>query len=219
MCGRFARYQPLSAWVEALGADPEPGVFEDLRRRDGGPRYNIAPGTQTWIAAFDADGGLAFNERKWMFPTARGNRINVRSETAHRVPAYRKAYDRHRCVVLANGFYEPEGPTGAAKHRPWFYFRPRDDSPLFLAAIVGDDGFAILTREPVPPVADVHDRSPVPVAAADVLGWLDPAMTGIEALERFAPASLGGNLDGWRVGDDAKRADREGPELIVPQGA
>lgn len=216
MCGRFARYQPLSAWVEALGADPGPAMFEDLRTRDAGARYNIAPGTPAWIAQFDDADELALDEYTWTFPTTRGNRINVRSETAHRVPEYRKPYDRHRCVVLANGFYEPRGPK-TEKNRSWYYFRPRDDSPLFLGAIVGPQGFSILTRAPVPPVAEIHDRSPVLVPAADVRGWLDPTVSGQEALQRFAPPAFGGQLDGWRVGDGAKRAGNEGPGLIVPQ--
>lgn len=216
MCGRFARYQPLSEWVAALGAAPEPGAADALVRRDAGPRYNIAPGTQAWIAMMDADGALGFDERKWTFPTPRGNRINVRSETAHRVPEYREHYDHHRCVVLANGFYEPKGPK-TEKNRPWFYFQPCNGEPLFLGAIAGAEGFSILTRAPVPPVAAVHDRSPVLVPPEHVIAWLDPDIPGATALRSFAPASVGTSLDGWHVGDGAKRVTNEGPQLIAAQ--
>jgi putative SOS response-associated peptidase YedK len=214
MCGRFARYAPLTEWIEALGTDVDPGLLDGLDAHDAGPRYNVAPGTQSWIAAFDADGELVLNEHKWFFPTPRGNRINVRSETAHRVPEYREPYDKHRCVVLANGFYEPKGEK-TVKNRPWFFFRPKDESPLFLGAIAKEEGFSILTRTPVPPVSEVHDRTPVFVPADNVLAWLDPEIPGRDALERLALPAFGECLEVWRVGDGAKRVTSEGPELIA----
>lgn len=213
MCGRFARYAPLIEWVDALGTGVDPNLIEGLGERDAGPRYNIAPGTPCWIAAFDAAGELALDELKWTFPTSRGNRINVRSETAHRVPEYKEPYDKHRCVVLANGFYEPKGEK-TAKNRPWYFFRAKDQSPLFLGAIAKADGFSILTRTPVPPVSEIHDRTPVFVPVENVLAWLDPEIPGRDALQRFAPVEYGERLDVWLVGDAAKRVTSEGPALI-----
>lgn len=218
MCGRFARYAPLNEWVEALGAGVEPSLFEGLAARDTGPRYNVAPGTRSWVAAFDDDGELVLDELKWTFPTPRGNRINVRGETAHRVPEYKGPYDKRRCVVLANGFYEPKGEK-TEKNRPWYFFRPKDQSPLFLGAIAKEEGFSILTRMPVPPVSDVHDRSPVMVPTENVLAWLDPGIPGRDALQRFAPPAYGERLQVWRVSDAAKRVTNEGPALIEPMGA
>lgn len=215
MCGRFARYAPLTEWVEALGTGVDPSLFESLNERDAGPRYNIAPGTKCWIAAFDADGELVLDDLKWTFPTPRGNRINVRSETAHRVPEYKEPYDKHRCVVLANGFYEPKGEK-TEKNRRWYFFRPRDKSPLFLGAIAREAGFSILTRAPVPPVSEIHDRTPVFVPAENVVAWLDPEIPGCDALQRFAPVEYGERLEVWRVGDAAKRVTNEGQELIAP---
>jgi putative SOS response-associated peptidase YedK len=215
VCGRFARYAPLTEWVEALGSEVDPGLLDGLRERDAGPRYNIAPGTQAWIAAFDANGELVLDEHKWAFPTPRGNRINVRSETAHRVPEYKEPYDKHRCVVLASGFYEPKGEK-TAKNRPWYFFQPKDAAPLFLGAIAKEEGFSILTRVPVPPVSEIHDRTPVFVPAENVLAWLDSEIPGRDALQRFAPAKYGELLDVWRVNDGAKRVTSDGPELIEP---
>jgi putative SOS response-associated peptidase YedK len=215
MCGRFARYAPLTEWIEALGANVDPSLFAGLRERDAGPRYNIAPGTKSWIAAFDTNGELVLDELKWSFVTPRGNRINVRSETAHRVPEYKEPYDKHRCVVLANGFYEPKGDK-SVKDRPWYFFRPKGALPLFLGAIAKEEGFSILTRMPVPPVSEVHDRSPVMVPAENVLAWIDPDTAGRDALQRFAPPAYGERLEVWRVGDAAKRVTNEGPELIEP---
>lgn len=211
MCGRYARYQPLTDWLESLGSEADADLLAKLH--DDGPRYNIPPGTKTWIAAFDVNGDMSLAEHKWAFPTSRGNRINVRSETAHRVPDYRGHFDHHRCVVLANGFYEPKGAK-TEKYRPWYFFRPKDESPLFLGAIAKEEGFSILTREPVDPVAKVHERTPVMVPNEHVLEWLDPEIAGRDALAQFAPPEFGECLDYWRVSDAAKRPGNEGPELI-----
>lgn len=213
MCGRYARYQPLSAWVESLGGSADAELFDRLGNLDEGPRYNIPPGTNGWIIALDADGGLAVDEHKWTFPTSRGNRINVRSETAHAVPEYKEHFDKHRCVVLADGFYEPKGEK-TLKNRPWYFFHARNREPLFLGAIAKADGFSILTRAPVPPVSDIHDRTPVFVPADDVLGWLDPEVSGRDALRLFAPGEYGMGLECWRVGDGAKQVTNDGPGLI-----
>lgn len=210
MCGRFGRYRPVSEWANAIGVAADPDLFA----RDEGLRYNIPPGTNAWIAAFDVNGDLSMAPHKWNFPTSRGNRINVRSETADRVPEYREHFAHHRCVVLANGFYEPKGPK-TEKNRPWYFFQPKDKAPLFLGAIAKAEGFSILTRKPVDPVALVHDRTPVMVPEEHVLEWLDPEISGRDALGRFAPPEFGERLDYWRVSDAAKRPANEGPELIA----
>lgn len=180
MCGRFTRHEPPQRWARELGADASPAAIAALAERDDGPRCNIPPGTRAWVAAPDADGELAFDQHPWTFPTPRGNRINVRSESAHVVPEYREHFDRRRCVVLASGFYDPAGDK-AAKDRPWYNFTRADHAPLFIVAIAKSEGFSILTRAPVAPVSLVHDRMPVLIAADDVLAWPDPALRRREA--------------------------------------
>lgn len=216
MCGRFTGDLSPRQWARVLGAAIDPATLAALARIDAGPRYNIPPGTRNWIAVAAAD-GIAFNESLWAFPTSRGNRINVRSETAHVVPEYRDWFDGHRCVVLATGFYEPKGAK-SAKVRPWYYFTPRDHAPLFLGGIVKPEGFSILTRAPVNPIAAIHDRMPVMVPPDEVVAWLDPEIRGREALREFAPASYGEQLVGWPVGDGAKRPANDDELRIAPAG-
>ena len=103
MCGRFAFYSPAEATAALFGASGS----VDLQ-----PRYNIAP-TQM-VAAVRGDA----NERElvalrwglvpfWAKDPAIGNRmINARAETVAEKPAFRAAYRRRRCLVLADGFYE-----------------------------------------------------------------------------------------------------------------
>lgn len=212
MCGRFAQYLPLPDYLAPFTEHVKPETLARLRAADAGPRYNVAPGTFCWVAAIGDVGTLRVDALRWNFPTSRGNRINVRSESAHRVAEYRTPFDHRRCVVFASGFYEPEGPK-TTKNRPWYFFSSPGEGPLFLGGIVGDSGFSILTRTPAPPVALVHDRSPVLIPTEGVLAWLHAETSGRDALARI-PATAGNHLEYWRVGDGAKRAASEGPQLI-----
>ncbi|MBT8445930.1 MAG: SOS response-associated peptidase, partial [Gammaproteobacteria bacterium] len=99
MCGRFAFYSPHEAVTELFGVE-FPLAFE--------PRYNIAP-TQ-YVAAIRLDdeqqpGGVMLRwglVPSWAKDPAIGNRmINARAETVAEKPAFRAAYKRRRCVVLA----------------------------------------------------------------------------------------------------------------------
>ena len=212
MCGRFARYQPLTVFAAALGIDAQL-----LDESAAPPRYNIPPGTRAWVFAQDPDGEPVFTVMPWHFPTSRGNRINVRSETAHVVPEYREPFNRHRCLVLASGFYEPEGAK-TAKNRPWWYFQAKGAAPLFLGAVAQPAGFAILTRAPVDPVAQVHDRSPVQVPADQAMVWIDPEIEGRQALAQVR-AGVASAIEGWRVGNAAKRVAQDGVDCIAPVAA
>lgn len=187
MCSRFTGDKSSRQWARLLDVAVDAVTLVKLSALPAGPSYNVAPSNRAWIATPLPDSGIAFDEWLWAFPTSRGNRINVRSETAHRVPEYREHFDRHRCVVCATGFYEPKGEK-SARTRPWYYFTPNDRSPLFLGGIIKPEGFAILTRTPVEPVAAIHDRSPVMVPADNVVRGsirMFPAMTHWNSLHRW----------------------------------
>ena len=105
MCGRYT----LTARREAVAAAFDLDDFFDLP-----PRYNIAP-TQ-WVPAVRLDpegGGREVSAFKWgLIPPwvdepGIGNRlINARAETVAERPAFRTAFRRRRCLVVADGFFE-----------------------------------------------------------------------------------------------------------------
>ena len=109
MCGRFAFYSPAEATVALFGVSGSLDVE---------PRYNIAP-TQYVAAVRNGDDAAGDNQSRelvmlrwglvpfWAKDPAIGNRmINARAETVAEKPAFRAAYRRRRCIVLADGFYE-----------------------------------------------------------------------------------------------------------------
>ena len=147
--------------------------------------------------------------------------INAKSETAAEKPMFRQAMRHTRCVVLCDGFYEPEGKR---QPRPWHFFQRPGSELMGLAGIYtwseqgndGSAGFAILTTEPNPVVAPIHDRMPVILPQDSWRAWLNEAIPPEDVAPLCHP-SLSPDLEGWKVSDDAKKPSApDGPGCIEP---
>jgi putative SOS response-associated peptidase YedK len=107
--------------------------------------------------------------------------INARAETVAKLPAFRSAYRRRRCLVPVNAFFEWSGEKG---HRLKWRIALRDE-PLFALAGLwewwqGRDGgegvtsYTIVTCAANAAIAPLHDRMPVILREADYGRWLMP---------------------------------------------
>lgn len=156
------------------------------------PRFNIAPTQPVAVVRCSPESSQPERELAWLrwglIPSwakdpAIGNRmINARAETAADKPAYRAAFRRRRCLVVADGFYEWQR-TGARK-QPYF-IRMHDDRPFAFAGLWeswqgADEGpvqsCTLLTTEPNELVKPIHNRMPVILAPDDYGQWLDPTV-------------------------------------------
>ena len=78
------------------------------------PRYNVAP-TQMALTVTNGNRRWGSYMRwglipSWAKSASVGNRmINARAETVAERPSFRTAFQRRRCLVLADGFYEWQG--------------------------------------------------------------------------------------------------------------
>ncbi len=193
MCGRATLTTPGDELREQLGLDVVPTMV---------PRFNIAPSqpiaviTTPRILSFAAFGLSSLTGRP-------GRTINLRGESLPNVPAYRDAFQRHRCLVVVDGFFEwrdvPATPAQGAlfgdvvpargkKGKPRkplkqaFHIRRADHAPFTLAgvwAVKADaepaNECAIVTGAAAGVVAGLHDRMPVIVAPAARGVWLSGA--------------------------------------------
>lgn len=177
MCGRYTLTTPLDELLSIFDV-PEVGFRHE-------PRYNIAPTQNAPVLARDAEGTRMGLLRWGLIPfwaddPGIGKRlINARSETASEKPAFRSAFRSRRCLVLADGFYEwrKEGDGKV----PYWIHRP-DRAPFTMAGLwerwEPDEGepihsFAILTRDAVPGLKELHARMPAILGPERRAGWLD----------------------------------------------
>jgi putative SOS response-associated peptidase YedK len=227
MCGRFTQQRP-SAELAALFA------AEDLAGTPGG-RYNLAPQQSGLVVVQQADDRRAIDAYRWgLVPTwARdpriGNRlINARAETVATTPAFRGAFQKRRCLVPADAFYEWERVTPAIRQPN--LIRRVDGEPMAFAGLwspwrdpAEQEGpwlrtFTIVTTTANATLAPIHDRMPVILPRAVWDAWLDPSIAGGEpllSLLRPAPADL---LVRYPVSRRVNSTRNEGPDLVVPLG-
>ncbi len=116
------------------------------------PRYNITPTQEALVVVAEPTKAQRHARRQrwglipsWAKDPAISNQlINAQAETAATKPAFRAAFKKRRCLILADGFYEwkKEG-----RHKQPFHIRLHDGRPFAIAGLwehwEGTDGKAI----------------------------------------------------------------------------
>ncbi|HSH76442.1 MAG TPA: SOS response-associated peptidase [Longimicrobiales bacterium] len=217
MCGRYTLAAEADELVEAF--DVPPPAFELVAR------YNIAPGQSAPVVATDRRGrrvglltwGLV---PSWVDEPGAGI-INARSESVMDKPSFREAFERRRCLVPADGFYEWKRASGG---KVPFWVHPRAGGLISLAGIwerwsrPGAEPrytFAILTTDASEEVAHIHGRMPVIVGPADRDRWLSPRSEP-RALSGLLRPSPPGSLDSHAVSRRVNRPEEDDAALIEP---
>lgn len=223
MCGRFTLSIPdpdALGQTFALGSVPP----------DLPPRFNIAPTQPVVTVVRDPDSGenqLAVMRwgliPSWSKDPSIGSRlINARAETVAEKPAFRSAFARRRCLIVADGFYEwqaqPDGPKVP------MYITLRDRSVFGFAGLwerwtEPESGEAIttctiITGPPNELVAPIHNRMPVIIAQDAHALWLDPSEKDtdrLSALLRPYPAEA---MIAYPVSRKVNTVTYDSPELI-----
>lgn len=231
MCGRFTLAIPsVTDLAEILGASFDPDLEAFYR-----PRFNIAP-TNIHVVLRLSEGRRELVPARWGLvnrwakdASAASRQINARSETARDKPAYRDAFERRRCVIPADGFYEWSGPKGA--RRP-LWFHPPKGGLLHLAGLYetwtnpatgeAERTFTILTTPANDVIAPVHDRMPAILNPTDLDVWLttpqkkgEPS-TAEQAAALLRPAAHSAIEPRW-VSPRVNATGYDAPDLIVEE--
>jgi putative SOS response-associated peptidase YedK len=148
--------------------------------------------------------------------------INARVETVAERPAFRRAFERYRCLIIADGFYEWQRMAGGPKQP---FHITRGDGGLFAFAGLwsiwhGDEEetlrtCTILTTAANSAIAPLHDRMPIILAREAEQSWLDvatPPDVLSEILVGLSPSQTALHPVGPAVND----ARYDGPECLAP---
>jgi putative SOS response-associated peptidase YedK len=213
-------------------------------------RFNVAP-TQEILVVRDSpdEEKAAAGEREarlmrwglvpvWAKDLKVGYRmINAKVENLEKSRAYGPLVDkfRHRCLIVADGFYEwmkAEDPK--QPRQPW-RFTVDGGEPFAFAGLctrkqwddpdergVDPDGYlysaTIITTTPNAVVRPVHDRMPAILSGPEAeAAWLDPRLTTEEAIAMCAPLDAG-RMAGAPANPALNKVGKgmaEGPELLV----
>ena len=227
MCGRYTLAGSAELDPATIRARFPIGESIEVRRR-----FNVAPTDDVLAVTTDRAGVPRGELLRWGLvpawadsPAIGAKMINARLETVADKPAFRTAFARYRCLILADGFYEwqrRQGGTGSPK-RP-FHITREDGAPFAFAGLwsiwqgAGDETLrscTIITRPANAAVASLHDRMPVILAPEHEAVWLDTA-TPPGALEEALAGLPAGGTALAEVGLAVNDARHDAPDCLEP---
>jgi putative SOS response-associated peptidase YedK len=190
--------------------------------------YNFAPTMRGPVLVDADDDPEKLNDRQrairlmtWGFQPqwAKRSWINARAETVFENRAFARDAERHRCLVIAAGWYEW---TGDKAPRQPHLFRRKDGRSFAFAGIwtnrkVDDEWestYAILTTDANGLSAPIHNRMPLIVDPAHYDAWIahDAELADLSAILRHVADDDG--FEVYPVSKAVNSPKNDSPELV-----
>jgi putative SOS response-associated peptidase YedK len=220
MCGRFVRMTPIPKLAKHF-------KVKEVLATDPGPGYNIAPTYEILIV--NNEGVKQLISCRWGFlpswakdPSIGNNMINARAETVAEKPAFKYAFKKQRCLVIADGFYEWKKEEG---HKLPMHIRLSSGMPFGFAGLynvwtspVGDEicTCTIITTTANELLKPIHDRMPVIIPQEKEDLWLDSSIEDKEQLLTLLKPYDADEMEAWEVSPAMNRPGYDSPENIKP---
>ena len=219
MCGRFS----LTADIGELASR-----FEfDGNRLDLEPNFNVAP-TQNVLTVLGGENRRGGFMRwglipHWAKTASIGSRmINARAETVAQRPAFRDAFRKRRCLVLADSFYEWQ--RAGSVRKPMRIIMESGEPFAFagLWAMWRDSegnripSCTVITTEANDLLRPIHHRMPVILPREMEEFWLDRDMQDIAVLENALTAYPSELMQTYQVSTLVNSARNNGPQVVEP---
>ena len=220
MCGRITVAKPDRV-IRKFSPDKVRSILDS-------PRYNICPGQKLGAMIRSADERV-LGDLQWGLvpswaedPKIGYKMINARSETVEEKPAFRKAFRKRRCLVVADGFYE-WSRKGKAKQP--HYFRVDDGDVFAMAGLYeiwrspeGDklSTCTIITTTPNDVMEPVHHRMPVILDEENWETWLDPMNEDVPTLKALLQPYTSARMSEHAVSTIVNSPANDSPSCIEP---
>jgi putative SOS response-associated peptidase YedK len=190
------------------------------------PHYNGAPGQDYLVIRVHPEGqDFTMDLIRWgLLPSWAKDRkmawkmINARAETVAKMPAFKKAFEKRRCLIPVDGFFEWK-KVGKEK-RPYMV-ASADGQPFTVAGLWEnwkdpDTGewvrtFTIVTTDANDLVGRLHDRMPVVIPPEDRERWLKGPNPG-ELMKPYPSA----RMTMWPVSPQLNNVKNDREDLLEP---
>ena len=190
MCGRYALSAMISDIAEEFSTNSAPGISLPAD-------WNIKPTNDVYIiknqAIEIASWGMIAHWSKSDDEAAKSqsSAINARSESVHEKPTFKSAFISNRCLIPATGYYEWASELGKYKTKQPIYISRDDEKLLAFSGIfqswISPSGrviqsVAIITRQAVGQLAQVHSRMPVFLPRQRWQDWMNPKINDVDKI-------------------------------------
>lgn len=196
MCGRFVRAKAPELYGQLFGVDSVPDI----------PSFNIAPTQMIAVVRMQEDHKVCVSLRWGMIPfwakDKKTSYINARGDTVASKPAFRAAFKKRRCLILADGYYEWKAE---GKKKQPYYYSMKDDQPIALAGIW--DSWTNKDESDAQPIESCARRSRLKWAFATTTGFCGRSWRKERSFMKRKTISCAGqtNPDGPRFEVSPKR--------------
>jgi putative SOS response-associated peptidase YedK len=211
MCGRYIISSDPTDLEARFESDFHPARPETFAR------YDVRPTHQVPIVSMATQNKRVITNLAWgLIPSDENEgetprkHTNARADTIDFYGCFRQSFRQRRCLMIADGFYEWRdgvrhlfrvGGLPFAIAAIWDSW-PVDGSTYY--------GCCLITTDPNPVTAAIHNRMPVILRPDQWAAWLNPNSTPSELLPMLR--AYGGELSVRKVTDPAD--DRTPPELL-----
>lgn len=187
--------------------------------------YNAAPGNFMPVTYMEKAREKRIGNMKWGLPTSEDDdkiEFYAKAETLTQQSTLIKAFERKRCVIPANGFYEWKTLTSNIKLP--FYIRLLNEELFGFAGIYdrytsGNAdifSFAIVTTRSNELLQPLNDRMPVILHLEDYDYWLDPINSNQEILGKLLKPFPTDQMSTYRVNNQVNDLKNNNADLVKP---
>lgn len=189
MCNNYASHVPANLIGELFSETGQTLRFQGGTVPNLEPRDDIRIGDVAPIVTRSDEGPL-LRQMTWAWKAPTGRPVfNFRSEG-------RSFAGSDRCLIPATAFYEFTAAEAGQKRKTKWRFTMAGAPWFWIAGLVKNDAWAMLTVDPGPDVAPYHDRQVVALPRDRATAWLAdaaaevlaPLPAGALAVEKVFPA-------------------------------
>ncbi|MFW9959199.1 MAG: SOS response-associated peptidase [Candidatus Odinarchaeota archaeon] len=219
MCGRFSMFTYIKELRDRFKIDDILTALE--------PRYNITPAQK--IATVVQRDSRQLVEMKWgLVPSWAkdskiGNRlINARAETVATKPAFRSAFKKRRCLILADSFFEWQ-KSGIVKTPMLIRMKSQDTFAMaglyeYWKMKSGKtlESCAIVTTAANDFMKPIHDRMPVILRPENEDKWLDSELQDVQEITHLLNPIDTDLLEAYEVSTHVNSPRNQDSNVIRP---
>jgi putative SOS response-associated peptidase YedK len=227
MCGRYSITSPPEAIQRVFQVPELPNLPA---------RYNVAPTQEVPAVRVETgpedDGGRHLVQLRWGLipfwaddPAIGSRMINARAESAPDKPAFRAAFRRRRCLVVADGFYEWQAPARKGGRKQPYRIQLASGAPFGFAGLWERwtnpedqrvvESCTILTTDANDLLKPIHPRMPVMLSPEHFGVWLDPE-TDVETARGLLGPYPDASLTVYPISTRVNAVAHDDPAVIDP---